>query len=454
MTLLERFLIGMTGHNGSPRGTWRSDDFVDLPKIGAAIPLAALLGGVNAGVASWEFGRNLDHTSRLVLAMFAAAFGAMLVLVVDRAAIWFADTQLKISRPLLASFIAVRVAIILCISAFTSQAVMPVLLRSELKAHSLQMREERERKRTAELEQRYSLAEKGAQQQRMEEAVERQEERVNNLPPHIRQRLAAGERCWTDYASRRQQLVAVGIVAEDLRQRLAPYSVRCVGLVRSAERERDEHRRDQQQRLVQLREASKVASTEAMAAKTAARSAVDEASAIDKEAIGEHSADVLADLLARNPGARWKWLLLTALQVMLELLPLLIKLSAGQSAAGLAVATQRAQRADELHRRRAKQCHDDELENELRAASLTSARELAGSQEVRAALRESYTRILVALAPMEGVNAFLRQIAEEQDRVMAAMARHPQHAERIGRAWADALEQAVASLRSGRATPA
>lgn len=84
---------------------------------------------------------------RLAIAALAALIGALGVILLDRAFIFFLDTTMEGGRFQFALYGAIRIGIILVIASLTSQAVMPLLLRSELRAQALHMAEDSEKTR-------------------------------------------------------------------------------------------------------------------------------------------------------------------------------------------------------------------------------------------------------------------------------------------------------------------
>jgi hypothetical protein len=88
----QSLFVRLTGHRAAGPSA-AMDDYGGLTKIGAAIALAASLCGLNFGAFAWVLSDGLKPVEfRGALIGAAVVLGMALVLVVDRAAVYFADT--------------------------------------------------------------------------------------------------------------------------------------------------------------------------------------------------------------------------------------------------------------------------------------------------------------------------------------------------------------------------
>lgn len=449
MNRLKQLAVRIVGHDTTLGAHLQPSDLSEVTKLAPALVLGTVVAGVNAGIAAWQFSRGLPEPARVALTGLLALAGASVVMAIDRAALYHADIALAMSRGRMALVLALRVVLVLIVSLVTSQAVMPLLLAPELRAHALALREQREQARADALTTRAGIG--GLKDERAEArtAIVQLQGQLERLPAPIQQRLDAARRCWSEHAAARQR---AGNDADDAaRARLAAKAAACRAQTRGAEAERDAHADTTRRALERARADDARLQGEIAGRQQAVDARVGAAAEVEAQALDERSAIVLSSLLATDRGAFFKWLLVSALLMSLELLPFALKLTAGQSSLGLAVAHRKLRLRDQLDVERQHRLDEEELAWRLRQLSLRAAEHLAQSPEAWAGVRREYAAHVAARAPLETVSAFLRQLDEEAERLQASLHRHPHYAAKIGAAWADAVDRAIAAMRGSAA---
>lgn len=450
MNFFSKFSLWLVGHRYVPSLRLKASDYAGVTLLAPAILLATCIGAFNCGMAGWQFAKALPDSSRLAVAIAAALLGAFVVLAIDRSTLYYSDTSTESRRMTLAAVMVMRIALILCVSAFTSQAVMPVVLAPELKAQALVMRQEREQARELALSQRLGVAEGRQDLVQARAEKDRAQQQHDTLPPEVVRLEDAASRCWTQWARVKAQAAGVASEAEQ-RERVAAKRTACQQQQARADRERTTYRESADRTLAQALAAMSAAQAREAQNRTRLAAQLEEDGRIDAQALDERSATVLAALLARDSGAFFKWLILSGLLLGLELLPFVLKIAAGQSSVGLAVAYRRREVRTDLAREHAKRLDDDELAANLRALSLAAAQQLAASPEAMARLSHAYASHLAGRAPLDTLNEFLHQFEEQADRVAESIHRHPHYADRISQVWADAVERATKAMQAAPA---
>jgi hypothetical protein len=445
MSDIQGMLVRLAGHRiGKVGDAGGSDgDLGGLTKIGAAILLASALSALNMAVFAWVLGAEVSPAVRMAIAVAGASAGFALVLTIDRAAVYFSDTAVRMGWPAMAGYLFARVVLILCIGSFTSQAVMPILLESELNAQALKMRESSDALRSATLTERFGVKDKEAESQRRADEAKRADEATRTLPSDIAHRLAGVRACWADYEARKRALLLEDLDPAELSMRLAGKFTACRQQQVSATAERDRYAEQARLALAQARAANVAAGLALSASEGEVRDRSKQAAGIEAKAYNPRSAEVLWALLRESGGARMKWALLTVLQVTLELLPMLLKLNAGQSTLGRRIGVNREIAARRLDRSLAEQEEDDAMFNAVKALSAQSAVGLEQSAEARRMMDAELLRVFASVAPIESIDSLLGTLAQRQESVDETLRRYPRHANLVSSAWQSALQRAA-----------
>ncbi|MBK7659633.1 MAG: DUF4407 domain-containing protein [Betaproteobacteria bacterium] len=383
------------------------------------------------------------------VAAAAGAVGASIVLCLDRGFLYFADTTADKGGLRLATFLAMRLLIILCISTLTAQAVVPLILRPELTAHALKLLEQSERERAARLHDEFDLGGKTEAAKAAAADVERLERAINTLPADIDRRLAAARACWSGLTRQRRELVTAGYTDVEADERLAPMRWRCSRASTAAERDRDNYlarMRAQHETAVVHREQTVHTLADAV---DAVKGRSERASAIEADAITPLSSTVLWSLLKSEPGALLKWLIFSVVQLELELLPFLLKFQSGQTAIGRRIAAERQIAGVRAAERVAQAEHDTEIAAALHEASGRAAADALSSNDVQATFARVFAAHLAACAPVEAVQAMMREFTSQQFDVDEFAGRFPRYATVITAAWSRAMRDASDILTRG-----
>lgn len=448
---VKQALLWLGGY--SPRALQHEphDDREAIAKIGGSVLFAALFATISWGLAGWMYGEGMDRRVQVGVAALAAAIGASVVALLDRCYIFFSDTFLDGGRIKVAIYGLVRAGMVCIISGFTSQTLMPFLFSDELRVQALHMAENLERARLGDLGLRYKVAEKEAAQKSATKAVETLRRAVANLPSDIQSKITMAEQCWVDYRSERSTLPDRENSFE-ARQRLSAKASQCSERASQANAERDSYLARTRAQLAQALRDEQVREKDHRGAVDLIESRVHRAALIETQGLNPRNSTVLQQLLNNNPTVKWKWLSLTALISLFELLPLLLKFQAGQSNIGRRIATDRALRRLELSTRLQQRQHDFAISSTVSEASVEAVREALANGEVRAIFSQAFAANIAAFAPIEAVRSMMRDLEARHVDVSEFMSRFPQLASVIAEAWSRAVRSTSEILARGLST--
>jgi len=389
---------------------------------------------------------------RLAMAALAALIGGLSVVLLDRIFIYFLDTSMEDGRFQVAFYGAIRIGIILVIASLTSQAVMPLLLGSELRAEALHMAEDSEKARMSDLSVRYAIPRKEVEIKAVAKEIERLHLAAVSLPSNIKKMLMAAEECWTEYRTQRTVLLHRGYSSREVDEELLVKRSHCAERRNSANAERDAYLARTRAQLAQalndrqLKEKAFAETTQII------KSKVERAAVVESESFNPESSTVLWATVRHNPGALAKWLMLSAVLLVFELLPFIIKFQAGQSNVGRRIATQRASRRIELDAELEQRMHDASISAAVSAASKESVTVALADPEVRAVFVQTFSAYIAAFAPVEAVRAMMRDLEARHVDIDAFMRRYPRLAPAIAEAWSRAIRSTSEILARGLST--
>lgn len=446
---VEGALLWLGGYKPSLLRKEPQEDREAVAKIGGAVMFATVIATINWAIAGWSYSIGYEATDRVVAAVFAASLGAFMVLTFDRGFLFFADTVNAGKRIKLVLYGACRVTIVVAVGSITSQAVMPLILGSEMEAQSLHMVEAAEKARIADLTTRHDVDAQVTAVNAATEEIKVRQRAADQLPADIQSRLASARSCWSSYSTRKSVLLRSGRPEEDVRQSLSSAASRCTRKTAAANAERDAY---QVQTRAQLNRALADKQTKAdNLADTHAviDAAVDRARTIEAKSYTPHSSTVLRKLLTSDPGAFTKWAIFSFLMLVCELLPLIQKMQAGQSLIGLGRASSRVIREREERLRMDQSERDFDISVAVSAASRQATQDAMGNPSVRAAFTEVFAANIAAYAPTEAVRAMMRDLEARHVDVRGFMHRYPQYAAIISSAWSEAVRQTADLLSRG-----
>jgi len=332
MTTIRQYLVFLTGHRISPRTS--PEEIGSLSKIGAAIAFASFLAALQFGIAGWFLAMDLHFLLQLLMAVVFATIGAGIVLVLDRNFIYLADTRYETDKKLTYIYLGIRIFLITVIGSLSSQFTMPLFLKSELAIHAQDMKDGRFTEAKERYQEKYELANKTAGLTSLEDKTTKLRKEISSLTPElVRQRGLVGQ-CFADYNKKTKTTFApdldeheiISLYAKDKRE-----CERIDGIYRENYRNYVDPKEAE---LAQMGAAIVQAQGDINTAKKEIAQDLDKATQINDAYINVASADVLSSLVRNNPGAFMKYALLTLLQLCLELMPILLKLQAGQSPLG------------------------------------------------------------------------------------------------------------------------
>ena len=336
MNTVRQFLVFLTGHRLSPDTPIK--EIGSLTKIGSAIAFASFLAAIQFGIAGWFLSAGQPLVLRLLMTVVCSAVGLLIVLVLDRNFIYLADTRYETEKNISYFYLGIRVFLITVIGSLSSQFTMPLLLKSELEIHAQDLKDGRYSQSKEFYQQKYELADKSKTLETIDQKIVRLKKELQNPPQDITRKRAAADRCFQDYRQKVRSTFAPDLDESEILQLYAKDKQECERL--------DAGYRSAYQAYVTPREAelSKAGEeiTQAQVAVETAKASItndlNKTSSIHEAYINVGSADVLWSLVTTNGGAFMKYVLLTLLQLCLELMPIFLKIQAGQSQMGHRIA--------------------------------------------------------------------------------------------------------------------
>jgi len=449
MNKLERLLIWFGGYSPRTLAEDPPEEREVIAKIGGAVLFATMVAFLNWGIAGWTYAAGIDPVTRLPIAALTASIGAFMAALFDRSFVYFADTSIEGERFKLFAYGAARIAIIVAIGSITSQAVMPLLLGSELKAQALHMTEAAEKNRVADLNTRYQVGQKESEIKIARKEVEALRLAASNLPPDIQKKVLAAKACWTDYGAQKAKLLSAGYSLVESQTKLTAKASYCSERSTLANAERTSYFSRIQSQLDHAVKDKQAKESEFAETESVIKSKVESAGLVEVESFNPRSSTVLWAMVKSNPGALGKWAVISFMLLVFELLPLILKFQAGQSNVGRRIATNRALRRFEMAERLKQSEHDFAISSAVSEISQIAVKEAMQNPAVRAIFAQAFAANISAFAPMEAVRAMMRDIEARHVDVSDFMHRYPRFAAIIGQAWSQAIKNTSEILSHG-----
>ena len=331
MTIRQQ-LVFLTGHRIAANAT--SEEVGSLSKIGVAIAFASFLAALQFGIAGWFLAMDLHTSLQILMACTFAMIGAGIVLVLDRNFIYLADTRYETDKKLTYVYLGIRIFLITVIGSLSSQFTMPLFLKSELAIHAQDMKNGRYSDAKERYQEKHELKDKANNVTSLEQRETRLKKEIQVLTPEIIRQRNQVNQCFADYNRKTRTTFAPDLDENEILNLYAKDKQECQrqdALYRAAYRAYVSPRETE---LVQMGAAITTAQAEVESAKKEIAVDLNKSSQIDEAYINVASADVLSSLVTHSPGVFFKYLLITLLQLCLELMPILLKLQAGQSGLG------------------------------------------------------------------------------------------------------------------------
>ena len=359
MTTARQYLVFLTGHRISAQTS--AEEVGSLSKIGAAIAFASFLAALQFGIAGWFLAMDLHILLQIVMALIFALIGALIVLVLDRNFIYLADTRYETDKKLTYVYLGIRIFLITVIGSLSSQFTMPLFLKSELAIHAQDMKDGRFKEAKERYQAKYELSDKTGGLTKLEDKTTKLRKEISTLTPElVRQRGLVGQ-CFADYNKKTKTTFAPDLDEHEIINLYAKDKRECERIDGIYHENYRNFVAPKEAELVQMGAAITQAQTDIDTAKKDVAQDLEKATVINEAYINVASADVLSSLVLHKPGAFMKYALLTLLQLCLELMPILLKLQAGQSPLGHRMAIF-AYDNNEMDKERARSRHEQEQE--------------------------------------------------------------------------------------------
>jgi len=419
MTTVRQYLVFLTGHRISAQTS--AEEVGSLSKIGAAIAFASFLAALQFGIAGWFLAMDLHILLQIVMALIFALIGALIVLVLDRNFIYLADTRYETDKKLTYVYLGIRIFLITVIGSLSSQFTMPLFLKSELAIHAQDMKDGRFTEAKERYQAKYELSDKTTGLTKLEDKTTKLRKEISTLTPElVRQRSLVGQ-CFADYNKKTKTTFAPDLDEHEIINLYAKDKRECERIDGIYHENYRNFVAPKEAELVQMGAAITQAQSDIDTAKKDIAQDLEKATVINEAYINVASADVLSSLVLNKPGAFMKYALLTLLQLCLELMPILLKLQAGQSPLGHRMAIfaydNRTRSLDQVNQSNARR-----LDSEDQIALARHEHSLADKE--RYAARQEYDSLVVKQKLTQDFeNEKLRQELEELKRQSSAYLR-------------------------------
>lgn len=331
-----QFLVFLTGHRLSPDTPIK--EIGSLTKIGSAIAFASFLAAIQFGIAGWFLSAGQPLILRLIMTLVCSMVGSLIVLVLDRNFIYLADTRYETEKNISYFYLGIRVFLITVIGSLSSQFTMPLLLKSELEIHAQDLKDGRYTQSKEFYQQKYELADKSKALETLDQRIIRLKKELQSPPQEITRKRAAAEKCMQDYRQQVRNTFAPDLDESEIVQLYAKDKQECDRLEAVYRNAYQAYVTPREAELTKAGEDITQAQVAVETAKASITTDLTKTSAIHEAFINVGSADVLWSLITNNGGAFMKYLLLSLLQLCLELMPIFLKIQAGQSQMGHRIA--------------------------------------------------------------------------------------------------------------------
>ncbi|MDR1648094.1 MAG: hypothetical protein LBR88_08695 [Zoogloeaceae bacterium] len=421
--------------------------------LGRSIFLATFIATVIWGIAGWRFASALELHWRLAVAGGAALTGMLVVMIWDKSALFFLDTAPKgrgfLGKFSFSSFLVIRFLISALICSLTSQVTIPLFLHGELQGQALKMIEESEKNRQAEQNRQAELnLEKKPLFDSLLIANQIENLRQATVPKDIDLQLKQAESCTKSNRARYNQLLGQGVDRAEINRHLRVRHEACAKLRNDSNKAWGAWRKGINEQLALKLEEEKTALKEKQgllaeqnAADAAIKAKIERAADMEAKAYTAESAEVLEALLQQSTAAFYKWLAITTVLMVLELMPFVLKLLSRQTPMGTYTALEHEKftsfsEADFMYAITLNRCQAD----------------AHAALEYDPGLREEFLKservVLLASAPIARVITFQSDLAAhlaEKERLQRAC---PEFAGLLSGLWNAAVQESYTILTS------
>ena len=206
MTIRDLF-IRLGGHDPITMRNEGREATQPIAMAGSTVLMAAMVTSANWAIASHALADDDTSVGALIATVIGAALGFLLVATLDRAGIYQIDTHSGRGLPK-AALLLVRLILVLLVSTVTTGAIAPVLLKPELEAHALEMREQSELSRMHMLDKLFSTEQLQMTLKQNNNSLTLARAATGVVPPDVLLQQNKSKSCWQSYAVRKAELVA------------------------------------------------------------------------------------------------------------------------------------------------------------------------------------------------------------------------------------------------------
>lgn len=434
------FFSRLGGYNPGTLEQFQREDQEPILKFGIAVFLSALISAFNWSMGTWTLTDGVWFHYRILLTLCLGFFGFILVAALDSSFLYFADSS---DAPWFKKvcYGITRALIILLVSAITSQAIIPLVMRSELQAHALHMVEASEKTRRGELENQFQVDSKQDIANKMMQDVEKLEKMMEIIPEDIQKRINSARQSWNKYFHNKNRLVASGYSISQAKASLTEQAARCARLEKEATENKETYQRNLRNQLKLAMDAKNRAINKLAEANEIVNMETSRARSIEESAFNPLSATVLSSLIDRDKGVLFKYLLISGFFLVLELLPLILKIIVGHTPIGEKIMVERKINRMRLQSRYIEADSESMIERSVTEAASEACLKALDSPEARAIFSQIFSAYMLAIAPTEAVNKMMQKIERQQYDLDDYLRRFPRWATVIMAAWTRAIKE-------------
>jgi hypothetical protein len=432
-------LIWVSGYSRRASAGAQLGDSELLQKLGGAVSFAALVACLEWALASLSFTAGASFLVKVAVGVLAGLMGCGFVLVFDRTMLFLMDT--RVDDRSMGSFLIIRIVVILAFASFTSERVLQVVLRQEMQHTALVMRTQFESGQQAELRARFAMPQLERREDSARVVLQTVQSQNREIPAPIREAIARAAQCWRAVAIERSNLVRSGHTLREARAIVAGAAAACRRSGNEAQRQLRDWRTDMAEQLKSANERLKDAHAQQARSADEVDRRIDDAAAIEREAVRPGSQRVLWRTIVGTPTAAAMAFFVVILSASVQLLPFALKSRAGQTGLGTGLGGQReAGRVAALSRLRTRIDEAEAADAASRAMAQTMVAAVE-SEEFRSQALAHAIQHGIDLTPLYAAVHKAREMANAQGDVDDVARQVPELAAMIYRIWTDAIAQ-------------
>lgn len=417
-------------------------DVQQLGKLGTSVLFATIFAAFSWGLAGYTLADGAGLWIRALVALFTGTLGATIVLIFDRSFIYFVDSSSKGNTGKSLLFAAGRIAIALCLSTFTSQALIGWIMKPELNNERYRLIKEAMQSSDIKIgEGREQGAAKQAEQDN--QRVLELRNALKQVPAELTARVKKAEDCIAQVAQARQRTSD-----QDARQRLAAKGQACKEQRQKSLDQIGQYRDKIQQQLdaASAQQAASRADLKVLQQKNDTQLQNRQKDAEQHTSV--NSVQVLKSLLDNNAAARTKYYVISFLLLVCELLPLLQKLQAGQSTVGAQIAHNRQMAGKSIAIQAQQQEQDMRYRQQQQAQMHDTMMAALKDSHVREIQMAAQRAALLQMSELTALQVQIEELIKRDQRVRDMVAHHAPYAGSIRELWDGAVQRLLHSTPS------